>query len=298
MSVVKVNGIGLAKEVTAPVYGRQDIGYSPGGPMDRFSMQIGNLALGNDGLAPALEIIAVGSIEFQQDCLFLLTGAKRQEARLLENRSSGQTVVDLAHGSIALARQGDCLTLGPPEYGFRTYLCHTRCDAQDLTDRQRSLLGRTIPKYSEVCTVGDPENRIRVLRGPEWEFLENPTRFLDPPWMTTTDMSDMGMRLRALAGAPLGAKRTDIISAPVNDGTIQLTAKGPIVLLRSRQTIGGYPRVFNVIGPDVDLLGQYAPNQAIRFTEVSVDEALDIASRKNRDLEVFQRRWASGAPVG
>lgn len=298
MSVVKVNGIGLAKEVAAPAFGRQDIGYSPGGPVDRFSMHVGNLALGNHQWAPALEIIAIGSIEFQQDCLFTLTGAKRQEARLLENRSSGQVAVEVAHGSIVLAREGDCLTLGPPEYGFRTYLCHTRCEAQDLTDRQRTLLGRTIPKYSEVCTVGDPENRIRVLRGPEWEFLENPKRFLDPPWMTTMDMSDMGMRLRALAGAMLGAKRTDIISAPVNDGTIQLTAKGPIVLLRGRQTIGGYPRIFNVIGSDIDLLGQYAPNQAIRFTEVSVAEALDIAARKNQDLERFQRRWTAGASRG
>ena len=262
--------------------------------MDRFSMQIGNLALGNYGLAPALEIIAVGSIEFQQDCLFTLTGAKRQEARLLEHRSSGQTVVDLAHGSIALARKGDCLTLGPPEYGFRTYLCHSRCDAENLTDRHRSLLGRTAPRYSEICSVEDPDNRVRVLRGPEWGFLEDPSRFLEQPWVTTRDMSDMGVRLRSFSGGFLAAKRREIISAPVNDGTIQLTAKGPIVLLRSRQTLGGYPRIFNVIGPDIDLLGQFAPDQTMRFTEVSLDEALDIACRKKRDIESFQQRWGLG----
>ena len=76
-----------------------------------------------------------------------------------------------------------------------------------------------------------------------------------------------------------------MISEAVADGTIQLTPKGPIVLLKHRQTVGGYPRVFNVISADIDLLGQYAPNQILRFSKVSLDHALNIALQKETALD-------------
>jgi len=291
VSIFKSIGTGLFREVHAPEYGRQDIGYSPGGPMDRFSMQIGNIALGNDAFAPAVEIVSIGALEFEQDCLFVLVGAKRPSARLHQKQSQYEESIDIAHGMIGLARQNDRITFGAAEYGFRTYLCYVPYDAQNLSASQRSLVGRSIPQYSEICTVGDPENRLRVLEGPECDCLEDPTLFLEQPWMTTPDMSDMGIRLSCLSGEQPFGNRMDMVSTPVNDGTVQLTPKGPIVLLRLRQTIGGYPRIFNVIGPDVDLLGQYAPKQMVRFRQVSLKESLDIAAVKKQDVDKFKIRW-------
>ncbi len=109
--------------------------------------------------------------------------------------------------------------------------------------------------------------------------------------MTTPDMSDMGIRLSCLSGEQQFGNRVDMVSTSVNDGTVQLTPKGPIVLLRLRQTIGGYPRIFNVIGSDVDLLGQYAPKQIVRFRQVSLEESLDIAAIKKQDVDKFKIRW-------
>ena len=291
MGKFKSIGLGLFREVHRPRYGRQDIGHSPGGPMDKFSMQIGNIALGNDDFAPAVEIVSINALEFGQDCLFVLVGAKRKSASLHQRWSHHQASIDVSHGMICLARQNDRITLGETEYGFRTYLCHAPCDVNNIAVSQRSLIGRTIPQYSEIYTAGDPENRIRVLKGPEYCYLEDPSLFLEQPWMTTADMNDMGIRLSCLSGEQLPGKLKEMISAPVNDGTVQLTPKGPIILLRMRQTIGGYPRIFNVIGSDLDLLGQYAPRQVVRFREVSLDESLCAAARKKQDVDEFKIRW-------
>ena len=77
----------------------------------------------------------------------------------------------------------------------------------------------------------------------------------------------------------------NMISGPVTDGTVQLTPKGPIILLRQRQTVGGYPRVFNVIDPDVDLLAQYRPDQTLQFRPIDFNEAQAIKAQYNRDLD-------------
>jgi allophanate hydrolase subunit 2 len=82
-----------------------------------------------------------------------------------------------------------------------------------------------------------------------------------------------------------------MVSAPVNDGTVQLTPSGPIILLRQRQTVGGYPRVLNVISADVDLLGQYAPFQFLYFRLVSLKEAQHAARTKKEDLERLRKRF-------
>ncbi len=292
MKFFEVIGTGLCKEVSAPIYGRQDIGYSPGGPIDRFSMQTGNIMLGNADFATALEIVFVPVIEFKQNCLFILTGAKCKNSSLQKKSSDYQTSITVPHATIAYAQEGDRITLGETQYGFRTYLCFAPCDNDKAPGSRRSVLGQTRPPYDEISTFADPENRIRVIEGPEHRYLEDSSTFLKQPWLTTSEMSDMGIRLSCLSHEQPAVKLENMVSQPVNDGTIQLTPKGPIVLLRMRQTIGGYPRISNVIGPDVDLLGQYGPNQVIRFREVSLEESLNIARKEKQDLDRFRLRWA------
>jgi allophanate hydrolase subunit 2 len=219
----------------------------------------------------------------------VLTGAKR-ESPFLSKSGMRQSSIELLHGVVGSAAPGDRLIPGITEYGLRTYLCLRSSDGGDPV---RRLVGRTRPSFQEISRWADPAGRIRVMRGPEHEYLEDPSAFLGRPWLTTDEMNDMGVRLAPAEGTPLSAKRLDIVSSPVNDGTVQLTASGPIVLLRSRQTIGGYPRIFTVIGPDVDLFGQYGPHQAIHFKEVTKEEAVKAARRKYQDLERFRGLWHS-----
>jgi antagonist of KipI len=54
----------------------------------------------------------------------------------------------------------------------------------------------------------------------------------------------------------------------VNDGQC-------IVLGVDGQTIGGYPKVAQVIVADLDKLGQLRPGQTVRFERVTLEEAED-----------------------
>jgi allophanate hydrolase subunit 2 len=56
--------------------------------------------------------------------------------------------------------------------------------------------------------------------------------------------------------------------------------------------VGGYPRAFNVISADVDLLGQYAPLQFMRFRLVSIEEARSAALLKRADIERLKNRFS------
>ena len=47
----------------------------------------------------------------------------------------------------------------------------------------------------------------------------------------------------------------------------------PIILLKDRQTIGGYPKIGSVLAIDCFKLSQVKANTKIRFSEISIDEA-------------------------
>ena len=259
-----------------PAYGRQHIGVSSGGAMDCFSLRRGNLMLGNPEGSPALEIMGPPELELLVPGRFVLTGA-RLEAFLHRGAAEPET---LEHSRVYETEAGDRLTFGGKRYGLYTYFCF----------RGRAGGGpapaEAVP-YAAVSGWADPQGRIRVLPGPEYGSLADPELFFQTQWRTTFKMDKMGIRL---AGEP-GVTSTagNMISGAVADGTIQLTNDGPIILLRHRQTTGGYPRVFNVISADVDLLGQYAPNQAIHFVQVTLEEARAFAREKEEALTKLHR---------
>jgi UPF0271 protein len=259
-----------------PAYGRQHIGVSPGGAMDCFSLRRGNLMLGNPDGSPALEILGPPELEILVPGRFVLTGAKL-EAFL--RRGAGEPV-EVEHSRVYEAEAGDRLTFAGKRYGLHTYFCF----------RGRAGGGPApagaLP-FSAVSGWADRAGRIRVLPGPEHNRLKDPGQFFLNQWRTTYKMDKMGIRL---AGEPeLDCAAGNMISGAVADGTIQLTPECPIILLRHRQTTGGYPRIFNVISADVDLLGQYAPNQAIHFVQVSLEEARGFARQKEEALAKLRR---------
>jgi allophanate hydrolase subunit 2 len=272
---------GIQHDEGSPAYGKQDIGYSPGGAQDRFSVSVGNAMLENDPGASALEIILPPQLRFTRDVCFILTGGKLRDVLL---RSDEETK-EIEHARVYMASAGSTLSFGQREYGFRTYLCY-----RIASEGSVRLTGRVRGPFAEICRWLDEEGKIRVLEGPEFHYLENQEIFFQAGWRTTTDISDMGIRLEYPGELPR-VSLENMVSAPVNDGTIQLTKSGPIILLRKRQTVGGYPRVLNVISADIDLLAQYGPHQIMRFRRVSVEVAREIACIKQEDLERLKNRF-------
>jgi allophanate hydrolase subunit 2 len=288
MSVYTVLQQGLFKTVGPPVFGRQDRGVSPGGAMDRLAFETGRILLGGLPDVATLEIILPPVIRFDTDCVVVVTGARFDAVRLEGSHGGpGRTV---GHAETVEAAAGSRIEFGQKVLGFRAYL--GILPARGIP-RGQVVSGRRRGEFADRFTWPDRDGRIRVLPGPEHGHLENPGAFTANPWKTTQEMSDMGMRLAGF-GPPLRISLENMISAPVSDGTVQLPPQGPIVLLRHRQTVGGYPRVFNVVSADMDLLAQYGPEQILRFREVSMEEAREAARRRRREIDALARRFGAG----
>jgi allophanate hydrolase subunit 2/lactam utilization protein B len=260
-----------------PKYGRQHIGVSPGGAMDCFSLRRGNIMLGNPEGSPALEIMGPPEIEVLTPGHFVLTGA-----RLAASIHSGGARFEAEHSRVYYAEAGTRITFSERQYGLQTYFCFRGRTGEG----EQGTQAEAVP-FAAMNDWADKSGRIRVLPGPEYHYLKQPGLFFLTQWRTTFKMDKMGIRLTGEPG--LDCSMGNMISGAVADGTIQLTPDGPIVLLRHRQTTGGYPRIFNVISADIDLLGQYAPNQPIHFIPVTIDEARGFAREKEEVLKKLKR---------
>ncbi|WP_235775217.1 MULTISPECIES: biotin-dependent carboxyltransferase family protein [Paenibacillus] len=130
---------------------------------------------------------------------------------------------------------------------------------------------------------------IRIIRGRQWEDFspESLEDFLNGSYLVTPHSDRMGCRL---SGPALRLKSPkEYLSEPVAHGTVQVPADGqPIVLLADRQTLGGYPKVAQVISVDLPLLAQAAPGTRIRFAEVSLREAETLLIRQERELKLLE----------
>ena len=70
---------------------------------------------------------------------------------------------------------------------------------------------------------------------------------------------------------------TQIVSEAISYGAIQIPPDGqPIVLLKERQTIGGYPKIGTLLPMDCHRLAQARPNTRVRFSRVELAEATEL----------------------
>lgn len=125
-----------------------------------------------------------------------------------------------------------------------------------------------IPKYED-------EIILRVLLSYQYENFskEELKKFFSSTYMVTKDFNRMGCKLQ---GEVIKCNINGIISEGIAFGSIQIPSDGqPIVLLKERQTIGGYPKIGTVLNIDCFKLSQTKVNTKIRFQEISYGEALE-----------------------
>jgi antagonist of KipI len=95
----------------------------------------------------------------------------------------------------------------------------------------------------------------------------------------------MGLRLQ---GPPLPVPKRELVSEPVCPGSIQVTSNGQCIILgMDGQTIGGYPKIGQVISADLDTLGQLRPGERVHFQRVSLEEAERLYRSKQKEI----REW-------
>ena len=118
------------------------------------------------------------------------------------------------------------------------------------------------------------KNTIRVLEGPQFNYFsrESQKNFFSKEFKISNLTDRMGMRLEGVVMENIAS--TNIRSEGIIKGAIQVPADGqPIVLLTDYPTIGGYPKIANVISADYNLLIQRTPGEKIFFKLIKLHEA-------------------------
>ena len=260
--------------VEAADYSRLHQGFAAAGPQDRFSCELANRLLGNQRGKGAVEFtLAPAVIAVTSACRFVVGGASC-EIKLDGKLQPEWTVLQASAGSE--------IRIVIRELGCRVYLCiagGVDSEGVYIGDSQAAEIGRTRPaEFSEWEPV---LGSIRVLPGPELAPSGKST-LTNGWWEVGTQSNAIGLRL---SGPALAIPSYDIQSAPTQDGTVQATQAGLIALLRNRGTLGGYPRVANVIDCDVDRLAQFRPGQQLRFQFVPEAEARRLYELQQKALE-------------
>ncbi len=130
-------------------------------------------------------------------------------------------------------------------------------------------------KNNYIMRVPDKNNNlIRVLRGPQHHYFSDSSKknFCSKNYKISNLTDRMGMRLE---GTVLkNVVSTNIRSEGIIKGSIQVPADGqPIILLNDHPTIGGYPKIANVISTDYDLLIQNVSGTNLSFKYIELEEA-------------------------
>ena len=115
---------------------------------------------------------------------------------------------------------------------------------------------------------------IRVLKGSQFDYFakESQKVFFSKNYQVSNLTDRMGMRLEG--EVMKNTVSTNIRSEGITKGAIQVPADGqPIILLTDHPTIGGYPKIANVISADYDLLIQKTPGEKIFFKLIKLHEA-------------------------
>ena len=131
-------------------------------------------------------------------------------------------------------------------------------------------------KIKKIQFDFDQDNIIRVMKGLQVDYFTKKSQenFFSKEYKVTRLTDRMGMRLE---GEKLeNTVNKNIKSKGITKGSIQIPGDGqPIVLLSDHPTIGGYPKIANVISADYDKLVQKTPGTKIKFKLVD----LSIAER-------------------
>jgi len=118
---------------------------------------------------------------------------------------------------------------------------------------------------------------LRFIPQNNWFALtpKKQQEFCEHLFTITANSSRMGYRLSELPDKIIDdLTETPKLSKPVTFGTIQLPSNGqPIVLMKERQTIGGYPVLGTVIQTDLFKLSQLRPGLQVKFIPTNVQFA-------------------------
>lgn len=295
-------------------FGWQKYGVIVSGAMDQEAMCIANWLVGNDESAATIEMTYAGpALYFEVSTWIAICGGNFNP--LLD----GQSVPNWRSVWIP---QGSLLKFQAAQTGCRAYLAVAGgFEVDKVMDSRSTYLKAGLGGFQgRVLKTGDllpiqkqqepspalkrtnwyvsseihpniiEENTIRVIIGKQFDLFSTKSKlyFFSQPFEISTQSDRMGYRLK---GASLTLESPlEMISEAVVCGTIQVPADGsPIILLQDHQTIGGYPKIAEVISVDLTKLAQMQPGKKVYFQEVSVETAQQLYRQRQKELRLLQQ---------
>ena len=272
----------------------QHFGITPGGCMDIKSFLIANALVGNSSNEGVLEFAYQGpllrfikgktKISITGNVLFQIIKINKEiingECYRTYNLDEGDQIDILAtkqsaYGYMALEGGFDvkpfCKSVSILE---RASIGPNEGKKIKINDKINIKNNRTNKKNFIINFTNSAKDTIRVLKGPQFDYFakESQKDFFSKNYKVSNLTDRMGMRLE---GAIMkNTVSTNIRSEGITKGAIQVPADGqPIILLTDYPTIGGYPKIANVISADYDLLIQKTPGEKIFFKLIALSEA-------------------------
>jgi antagonist of KipI len=265
----------------------RSLGVPVSGAADRTSLALGNALLDNPPEAAALEITLSGpTLVAEAMVACACWGAPFPLASDRQGLRVGRTFTLAA---------GEQLHIGSAAEGMRGYLCVRGGFDLPLILGSRSgfeplRAGVQLPcspSATRARFLGTPHRNsgrpivLRALAGAQADWFRT-EQFYGRPFRVSPASNRMGLRLR---GEPLDVPDRELLSEPVCPGSVQVTRDSQCIVLGvDGQTIGGYPKIAQVITADLDRVGQLRPEDELRFTLVTLEEAEQLQHSQRREL--------------
>ena len=301
-------------------HGFQHFGVSLSGAMDAQSHRLANLLAGNKSDEATLEITLRGPrLRFERDALIALCGAdfaaaidgtRVAQARPLRVRAGATLDLGTAltgcraylavHGGFAVPqvmgsrstyehahiggfhgralREGDALPIGLTQSAPYPLLASALAASKLNFATPRWAVNQHLEKLARTPQI------IRIVAGRQWDAFAPAARdtLTSAEFRLAPDSDRMGCRLEGVVLNVQGIE--EMLSEAVSFGTIQVPRSGqPIVLMADRQTVGGYPKIAEVISVDLRLLAQLRPGERLRFELISLAQAQALYLQRERE---------------
>ena len=288
-----------------PRIGLRHYGVPASGAADPLSLALANRLVANSWDAAALEVTLLGpTVRMNTDCAIAVTGASFDATLNNDAIPLHETV---------FAEAGDVLSVGGSAKGARCYIAFSGgLGATDVLGSSSTYLagelgglqGRALRQGDELrlspasvpwlCTPAE----FRIPMSTSWALRvcesfetgrltgESRERLFESNWTVSRRADRMGLQLD---GARLDVSSDGRMpSAPVFPGTIQCPESGsPFVLSVDAGTVGGYPRVAQIVRADRHLLGQLKAGDHVRFLRRDTERA----ATELRDKHDYWRGW-------
>tara|TARA_B100000029_G_scaffold406384_1_gene406998 strand:+ start:2385 stop:3308 length:924 start_codon:yes stop_codon:yes gene_type:complete len=275
-------------------FGLQHLGIVSSGCMDQLLFCISNKLVGNKVSDGALEFAYQGPLlELVGDsALVAISG----QVNFNVVKKNGDTKKGISNESFVVSNGDkiDILSTINSVYGYfsimggfklkeikgsvstlvRAKIGPNNGDKLKLEDKIFFNKSNLLDKTKKIQFNFDEDNFIRVMKGLQINYFSKKSQedFFSKEYKVTRLTDRMGMRLE-------GEKLENIInknikSEGITKGSIQVPGDGqPIILLSDHPTIGGYPKIANIITADYDKLVQKIPGTAIKFKLVDLPVA-------------------------